>query len=456
MSAGIAAPVAETLPMSPREVSGVSTFYGVLGPDGSSQASNMAYAVKINGDIDLARLRQAIERIFAEHPELRAFYSADGQPPAKFLANEPAPFTYVDCAHNRGAFRRTVEAAVQSDLVLWRYPLVRLTLVRHSEKRWVLVIVGHHLLMDGWSFMLLLRMLSEYYAGLLHGEERHFAAGCGAASYLEQLHRARASPECAELRRELVEWMSPAAETLRRTRDFVFPPEYEKHGIVRLAPVVVSRLQEAYGRHPTMPHRMLLVLLELWLTGSNEAAFTESHPNRGEDAGRKLFSRSATSTTRPAADEEGTAWRLFGMLSDDLLIRVPVEPADTVQDLGEKLFMSCVYARDHAQVPASFVLTELFDNRMLQRFHFNPLSPGFHALRLEGCRVTHLKLQPTLALAEVTLMSISAGRLLLAVDSPTVEGHRFEALERALHVFAQGLLSPQMPVSELLEAAHKA
>lgn len=448
--------MSEVPSFSPREEAGLALFYDMLGPTGSVRQSNMVYVVKLNGHLDVPAFKKAIERIFQENPQLRTYFSALGEAPAKCLSREPIPFTYVDCASDRASFRRGVESAIDVDFDLSRYPLVKVTLVRHSEGRYIFAIVGHHVMLDGWSFMLFLRMLSEYYVGLLRGETRCFAPGCSFNECVQRMRAFRATPEFAELHREVVDWMRPATDCLRRTQPFSFPIPYEENRVVRFEPDVVSRLGERYGQQATTWHRMVLVLLFRWLTRSCEIAFTEAHPNRGLDAVRLLFGRNAVSREAVSAERRprdhlgSSAWRVFGMLSDDLLIRVPSRADDTLRSLREKLARAYGFARRHDRVPASGVLRELCGSPLLPRFHVSSLSPGFDALRLGDCRVTHLKQLRTYALSEITVFSISPTRLLVAISSPRVEGRTLSELERALHVFAEGLLAPDTPVEALL------
>ncbi|MEU9206051.1 amino acid adenylation domain-containing protein, partial [Streptomyces sp. NPDC048332] len=132
---------------------------------------NAQLVLEFSGALDPAALRAATDTVLARHASLRAGFhqSESGRALAVLAAEARAPWREVDLTHHAEPERRAAcEALLDEDrwtrFDLSRPPLVRLTLVRLAQDRWVLVLTNHHIILDGWSLPLVVRDVLALYA----------------------------------------------------------------------------------------------------------------------------------------------------------------------------------------------------------------------------------------------------------------------------------------------------
>ncbi|MEV0219671.1 amino acid adenylation domain-containing protein [Streptomyces sp. NPDC050704] len=124
---------------------------------------------ELEGPLDAARLRAAVQTLLDRHPSLRAAFrrSRGGRPVQVVPRRATLPWTETDLT---GAGTGTeLEWARLLDEDLGRGfdpatpPLIRCTLARTGERRHRLLVTHHHILLDGWSVSVLLRELLALY-----------------------------------------------------------------------------------------------------------------------------------------------------------------------------------------------------------------------------------------------------------------------------------------------------
>ena len=139
--------------------------------EGGSAAYNMPIALALEGALDEAALERAFRAVIARHESLRTcFVSAGGIPQQKILSAGAIVFelgrrdlTGDASAEDSARLRIQEEFARPFDLS--RAPLLRASVFRVAERRWLLSLVVHHIVADGWSLDVLLHELSALYAG---------------------------------------------------------------------------------------------------------------------------------------------------------------------------------------------------------------------------------------------------------------------------------------------------
>jgi amino acid adenylation domain-containing protein len=126
-------------------------------------------AYELDGPLDVAALRSALNWLVVRHEALHTVYRNHDGGPVQVVG----PFRAVDCPvveageDVREALRR--EAARTFDLS--RDLMLRATVFRIAPRRHVLLLALHHIAGDGWSVGVLLRELSSAYSCYLTGEE---------------------------------------------------------------------------------------------------------------------------------------------------------------------------------------------------------------------------------------------------------------------------------------------
>ena len=137
--------------------------------DGASAAYHIPLALNLDGALDVAALRQALDSVFARHESVRTVFVAEhGQPHAELLAADSG----LLLREHDLSQQPDVEAARARLLVEERNrpfdlaagPLIRASLIRLDEHRHVLALTLHHIVADGWSLGILVRELGACYA----------------------------------------------------------------------------------------------------------------------------------------------------------------------------------------------------------------------------------------------------------------------------------------------------
>jgi len=140
----------------------------------ASLAYNESVSLHLRGELDVPALRQAVRQLPARHDALRATFGSDGV--TMRLATTPAPELEVplrDLEALAPDARATELAAIAARHVTQPFdlehgPLIRADLVRLDADHHVLVFTGHHIVLDGWSYWVLVKDLAALY-GLATG-----------------------------------------------------------------------------------------------------------------------------------------------------------------------------------------------------------------------------------------------------------------------------------------------
>jgi hypothetical protein len=136
---------------------------------------NVSIAVPIAAAVDHRILQRALSALVQRHETLRTTFSLIDGEPCQIVG---APFTVdvksVDLrnlAPDRRQLRTTeiVTGEAERPFDLERGPLIRCTLLQRSAFDYVLVLVLHHIVCDGWSLGILGRELTTLYQALSLG-----------------------------------------------------------------------------------------------------------------------------------------------------------------------------------------------------------------------------------------------------------------------------------------------
>ena len=118
--------------------------------------------VRLRGRVDAAALERAFARLIERHEVLRTRFVAAANGGPRQVVDEPGGFSLTELdggADPLGVVRR--EAFRPMDLVSG--PLIRAVLVWAAEDEYLLLVVTHHIVSDGWSMRLLSEEVPELY-----------------------------------------------------------------------------------------------------------------------------------------------------------------------------------------------------------------------------------------------------------------------------------------------------
>ncbi|MCA6094662.1 amino acid adenylation domain-containing protein, partial [Streptomyces sp. SCA3-4] len=159
-------PLADVLPLAPLQQGLLfHAEYDRQQPD----TYTVEFRFELEGTVEPARLRRAVENVLRRHPQLRAGFRHDGPgAPVQFVPRAfTMPWQELDLSGLDEQARTAELERVLAGLPRFtpeRPPLFRFVLARTGQDRHSLVFIHHHLLLDGWSVPLLLREILSGYA----------------------------------------------------------------------------------------------------------------------------------------------------------------------------------------------------------------------------------------------------------------------------------------------------
>lgn len=190
----------------------------------------------------------AFEAICRHHDVLRTVFSFDG--PNAVQSNRPPDAPPVDMmvipleavpVHELEEKIETEAAALQASIDLSRGPLVKLGLFKTEDGDHLLIII-HHLVIDGFSWRILLEDFDAAYTMAENGFDIRFQAKTD--SFLHWSYRLSAYAASDKALNELVYWRGideAAAATVPLHKDFKLEPAHRRHKDTDL---VISHLEE--------------------------------------------------------------------------------------------------------------------------------------------------------------------------------------------------------------------
>ena len=136
---------------------------------------NVVNGFRLHGALDRTALQQAFDILLERHDALRTRFQDTGDGPEQVI--EPpqrVPMRFVDLSEVRPqkqakALDEKLRAEAQHPFSLENDLMLRALLVRLSVEEHALLIVVHHIAVDGWATDVLLRELSALYAGFAGG-----------------------------------------------------------------------------------------------------------------------------------------------------------------------------------------------------------------------------------------------------------------------------------------------
>ena len=157
-----------------------------------SRAYFLQDKLTIYGMLQQDHFRTALKLLSLRYDALRvAFFYEDLEEPRQVILRERMP-EFVDASDKD--FSDAAEADSRRGFSLTEDPLMRVTLCKSGEDMAVLLVSMHHMIIDGWSFPIVMRDLMRYYTALCDGADgkaladavsREAEEGCSFADYLK-------------------------------------------------------------------------------------------------------------------------------------------------------------------------------------------------------------------------------------------------------------------------------
>ncbi|ACU37468.1 non-ribosomal peptide synthetase [Actinosynnema mirum] len=235
-------------------------------------------ALRVRGALDVPALERALAGVVTRHEVLRTRFTAvDGEPVPVLDPPDAVVLRHLDAASPQEVFerelRRPLDLAVE--------PPVRAVLARLGAEDHLLLLVVHHIAVDGWSWDVLLRELAAGYRG------EHVPAPAHQYADFAAWQNARRTPE--RLARLLAHWtgrltgVTPLALPTDRPR----PEVWDGSGdVVRFVvpPDLLARVDAAARERRATRYQVLLAVYQSLLghhSGRTDVATCTTMTDRG-------------------------------------------------------------------------------------------------------------------------------------------------------------------------------
>jgi amino acid adenylation domain-containing protein len=147
----------------------------LLGGEDASRSYNESVSLRLEGDFNLAAMKQALLEITNRHEALRSTFSEDGKD-IYIHKESDVTLRYEDLSGKSVEEKTkfisifTKENALQV-FELVKGPLFRTALFKLNGAEHYLTVTAHHIICDGWSLGIILQDLSNYYSSFIKNEE---------------------------------------------------------------------------------------------------------------------------------------------------------------------------------------------------------------------------------------------------------------------------------------------
>ncbi|AZQ32223.1 non-ribosomal peptide synthetase [Streptomyces cyaneochromogenes] len=428
----------DILPLAPlQEGMLFHSAYDETGPD----VYLVQDAIDLEGPLDTDALQAACRTLLRRHDNLRAAFRFQGvQRPVQLIPHEVSlPWEELDLTGLAEAERvAAADRALEEDRLrrfdLGKPPLMRFTLMRLGEGRHRFVLTTHHILLDGWSWPLMVRELLALYA--TRGDDSSLPSVPPFRDYLRWLASQDKEAALAAWRESLAGLDGPTLVAPRAGRPRRVP--------VRLH---TELDQETYDRLAALTRERALTLNSLvqgaWavvlggLTGRDDVVF------------------GATVSGRPP--EIPGVETMVGLFINTLPVRVRLNPGEPLLDTVARVQDEQTRLQPHQQVSLAEVgrlagAGELFDTTMV--FENYPLDvgaegagpAGFGGLKVTGSRNRDAAHYP------LALVAVGRGGLRFRLDhQPDVipEADARGLLDRLVRLLRSVAADPSRPTGRL-------
>ncbi|MFJ2818731.1 amino acid adenylation domain-containing protein [Streptomyces sp. NPDC087294] len=308
--------VEEVLPLSPLQEG--LLFHALYDPE-ALDVYTMQTAFEVAGALDADVLRAAGESLVARHANLRAHFrqTASGRAVQVVMDRARLPWTEIDLSHlavpeQRAEVRRLLGADRLRRFEMSAAPLLRLTLIRLTADRHVVVLSAHHILWDGWSLPLVLNDLLDLYAR--GGSGGGLRPVVPFRDYLRWLARQDRDGAGQAWQRALAGLEEPTLLAPRKALDRT--PTAPRQLDTALTPDVTARLTEAAQRRGLTLNTVVQGAWALLLAGVT---------------GRQDVVFGATVAGRPADLPQVES--MIGLFINTVPVRVRIDPTETFAGL---------------------------------------------------------------------------------------------------------------------------
>lgn len=144
--------------------------------DRNTAINNLSIFLELKGELNFDSLECSVNQILARHEVLRTrFFIGSGIPTCEILQDLRIKIPIIEFQNTELSKRKTeaqrlAEAEILKPFDLSQAPLIRLRIYALGVQDFLLLIVIHHTIADGWSLGVFLKELMEFYQSNLTGK----------------------------------------------------------------------------------------------------------------------------------------------------------------------------------------------------------------------------------------------------------------------------------------------
>ncbi|WP_303752275.1 condensation domain-containing protein, partial [Bacillus velezensis] len=134
---------------------------------------NERYAWHIHNSLNIPLVRQAFIEIINRHDIFRSVFTVDETKPIQKILLKPIiDFRVIDAQlWSERSLEGYIEQETEIPFVLEQEPPFRIRLVQISDQHYILVLIWHHIIFDGWTLSLVLDEFGKIYKSLLEKKD---------------------------------------------------------------------------------------------------------------------------------------------------------------------------------------------------------------------------------------------------------------------------------------------
>ncbi|MGC2698348.1 MAG: amino acid adenylation domain-containing protein [Candidatus Angelobacter sp.] len=405
-------------------------------------------AVRLNGELDVTALQQALETIVQRHDVLRArFPLVDDKPVQIVEASSTVPWHNIDLSGWPEDERETEAQKVISQenarpIVLRIESPIRATLVKLNPAEHIFLLSVHHIVFDGWSGDVLLRELAILYEAFVKGLPPALPALPVQYSDFACWQREWLQGEVLETQLEYWREQLRGAPVLELPTDHPRPAVLNYDGaqqLFSLSPNMTAQLRELSRREDVT---LFMVLVAVWqilmlrYTGQADVVV------------------GTTIANRKRIEVEG----LIGFFVNTLMLRTNLGGDPTFRELLERVRDTALGAYAHQEIPFDQLVAELQPDRSLSRTPLFQVLIGFREARNRQIELPKLRAEVVDVPSSTSIFDLS---LFLVDKGDRIDGsfeystNLFDASyiermrEHLLILLQSAVTNPDQPISAL-------
>jgi len=317
---------------------------------------NVPYAYRLHGEVSVEALESALTEIVRRHEVLRTtFTSVDGDPlqkvgPATGVSVDIRDLRSVAEGDRESAAMLLVHEEAHRGFDLERGPLMRVALITLGKQEYLLVLVFHHIVFDGWSENVFFGELSALYEATPRGGE-HVLPDLP-IQYGDYVLWQREWLQGEVLEQQLAYWRKKLGGTLpvlELPADRMRPAVQTQTGVTEFFTVPVS-----FYAGLTQLSREEGVTLFMTLLSAFDVLLSRCSGQDDLIVGTPIAGRTRM-------EIEG----LTGFFVNTLVLRTNMEGNPTFRELLKRTREVCLGALEHQEVPFERIVEELHPQRSL-------------------------------------------------------------------------------------------